>query len=82
MNPWLSALWAGLVVGVVGCAVGVAGLVALLPGQRTQEAYAGVDWAAISIVQTLVLPASVVLLVASGLALLAHAAARHSASRG
>ncbi|MEL4319567.1 hypothetical protein WJX64_11165 [Leifsonia sp. YIM 134122] len=79
MNPWLSALWAGLVVGVVGCAVGAAGLSAMLPGQRTQEDYAGVDWVAISIVQTLVLPGSVVLLFASGLALLAYAAARFSA---
>ena len=80
VNPWLRALWAGLVLGVIGCAVGAAGLAFMLPGQRTAEEYAGVDWAAISIVQVLVLPASAVLLSSCGLAILAYAAARWQAS--
>ncbi|KQX05291.1 MULTISPECIES: hypothetical protein [unclassified Leifsonia] len=81
MNRWLAALWAGLLIGVVGCAVGAAGLSAMMPGQRRQEDYAGVDWAVISIQQALVLPASAVLLFASGLALLAYAAVRSSSAR-
>lgn len=80
MNPWLRALWAGLALGAIGCAVGAAALSFMLPGRRTEEEYAGVDWATISIVQVLVLPASAVLLFSCGLAILAYAAARWHAS--